>query len=207
MPNNKYQESEVVTTQGPEKLVQDAMSAFTTLKQFVGEFEHFKQGNAYSQVNENEDDEYEEDDDEMDDEDDEDEYEEDDDEDDEDDEDDDEPSYYGRKKQKSPKSNCGCGGRKRRCKCGCGCGCKKPRPKPQYPCECRECDQLKAKAWCKVELAIYALKDALEAAEPKLLDAGEFLEDATKYFVWAKRCAIKHNCKCYCKSRKRGSRG
>ncbi len=109
---------------------------------------------------------------------------------------DDDFDYYGR----------GIGAGKGGCGCGCGCKCKCQCHKPElYPCKCRICDLLKAKAYTNLVLGINDLKDAFDLlclAKEKFNEAVDSIQDAQKLFKKARCCAIKYGCHCYCKTRR-----
>lgn len=192
MPKNEYEQTEFVMSNNMEKLITDAKEAFDTLKTILdqiptitnpslltGNLEDDTFVEELAVLEDMED------------------LEED------DEEDEVEATYYGRG---YPMGNFGHGGNWGHhtgcCACQCNCGCI---PKPQfYPCECRKCDQLKAKAYTNLVLGLNDLKDAfdlLPIVKGKFDDAVDSLRDAKKLFKKARCCSIKFGCECYCKTR------
>lgn len=86
------------------------------------------------------------------------------------------------------------------------CGCREQSQSQHYPCICRECDKLKAKAQTQLLVGLNDLKSAfeiLDLAKEKFEESIEFLQDADKYFDKAIWCLKRNDCKCYCKSPRR----
>ncbi len=202
MPKNEYEQNEFVMDQNTQKLIEEAQAAFNTLKNIASKLQAV--GNVAQFTGNEEDDEYiediatlrieDEDDDAFDAFDDE--------------EDDTDLSYYGRDIDAGHfghSEQFGFGGG-RGCGCGCGCRCKyKYVPKPQvYPCVCRRCDLLRAKAYTNLVLGLSDLKDAfdlLPIVKGKFEDAVESLRDAKKLFKKARICSIRFGCNFYCRTR------
>ena len=121
------------------------------------------------------------------------------------------PAYYGRGNDVADFGyDGGWGGHGGHGGCGCGCKCQCqciPKPQPQlYPCVCRKCDLLKAKAYTNLVLGLNGLQNAfdlLPVVEGIFDDAIDSLNTAQRLFKKARICSKKFGCQCYCKTRRK----
>ncbi|WP_070000650.1 hypothetical protein [Cellulosilyticum sp. I15G10I2] len=184
MPRNEYEQNEFVMNQNTQKLIKEAQVAFDVLKNIAAQIPMVSNVTQFAESDEDGDfiDEIltlETEDDESD----FDAF---------DDEDDADAVYYGRGMNTD--------------QFGYGRGYKPPYvPYPQsYPCVCRKCDLLKAKAFTNLLLGLNDLKDAfdlLPIVKNKFEEAVDSLQDAQKLFKKARFCSNRFGCRCFCKSR------